>query len=158
MRVLFICSGNSCRSIMAEAIFNANAPSGWLATSAGTQPTGAVNRRTLELLQREGFDTSGLSSKSADMLRGHADIVITLCSRAVGEYQPPASRQILRSHWGLPDPALVSGGNAEMNAAFERVYLKLQTHIQALLALPLHTVRSDRAGLQVELDRLGATM
>jgi arsenate reductase len=154
MRVLFICSGNSCRSIMAEAIFNSLAPKGWKAASAGTQPTGAVNPRTLEVLRREGIDTLGLSSKSWDMLRWRPDIVISLCARAAGQLGPEYAGLVLRAHWGLDDPALASGDDDAVMAEFNRVYRQIRARIEAFLTLERMTLPRDRLRLQTALDHL----
>jgi protein-tyrosine-phosphatase len=105
MNVLFLCTGNSCRSILAEATFNHLAPAGWRAMSAGSHPTGAVNPRSLKLLKREGIATDGLSSKSWDALPVVPDIVITVCASAAGETCPAYLGPAVRAHWGVEDPA-----------------------------------------------------
>ena len=157
MRVLFICTGNSCRSIMAEALFNALAPGGWQARSGGTQPTGAVNRRTLQLLQRENVDTTDLRSKSWDSQRWRPDIVITLCPHAAGEIGSLSAGPMLRSYWGLPDPAAATGSDEAIEAVFERVYRQLRARIEAFMALPLDVLQHDKPGLQCGLDQIAAS-
>lgn len=155
MNVLFLCTGNSCRSILAEAIFNHLASEGWHAVSAGSQPTGQVNPRTLALLAREGIQSAGLQSKSWDNLRVTPDIVVTVCASAAGETCPAYLGPVLRAHWGVDDPAKASGTNADIEAAFDRAYRTLRARIDAFLALPLENIQSDRARLKAELDRIG---
>ena len=154
MNVLFLCTGNSARSILAEATFNHLAPQGWHALSAGSHPSGQVNPRTLALLAREGIPTEGLRSKSWDNLPT-PDIVVTVCASAAGETCPVYLGPVLRSHWGVDDPAQASGTDAEINAAFEKAYRTLRKRIEAFLALPLAELQHDRARLKAELDRIG---
>lgn len=155
MNVLFLCTGNSCRSILAEAIFNHLAPEGWHATSAGSHPAGEVNPHTLALLVREGIPTAGLLSKSWDSLPVTPDVVITVCASAAGETCPAYLGPALRAHWGIDDPAKASGSEAQIDAAFERAFRVLRARIEAFLALPLENTRNDRARLKAELDRIG---
>lgn len=158
MNVLFLCTGNSCRSILAEATFNHLAPAGWRAMSAGSQPTGQVNRRSLALLVREGIPTADLHSKSWDKLPTTPDIVVTVCASAAGEICPAYLGPVLRAHWGVDDPAHVTGTDAEIDAAFDRAYRTLRTRIEAFLALPLNELKRDRARLKAELDRIGTPL
>jgi len=155
MNVLFLCTGNSCRSILGEAIFNHLAPAGWHAMSAGSQPTGQVHPRSLALLAREGIAAEGFSSKSWDKLPATPDIVITVCASAAGETCPAYLGPVLRSHWGVDDPAHVVGLDEEVDAAFMAAYRILRTRIEAFLALPLGELAQDRARLKVELERIG---
>lgn len=155
MNVLFLCTGNSCRSILGEATFNHLAPAGWRAMSAGSQPTGKVHPRSLALLQREGISTDGYYSKSWDDLPQAPDIVITVCSSAAGETCPAYLGSVLRTHWGVDDPAHVTGTDAEVDAAFMQAYRTLRNRIESFLALPLGQLKSDRARLKVEMDRIG---
>lgn len=155
MNVLFLCTGNSCRSILGEATFNHLAPSGWKALSAGSHPTGQVHPRSLALLAREGISTEGYHSKSWDALPLTPDIVITVCASAAGETCPAYLGPVLRTHWGVDDPAHVTGSEAEIDAAFMRAYRVLRTRIEAFLALPLAELQNDRARLKSELDRIG---
>ena len=122
MNVLFLCTGNSCRSILAEATFNHLAPEGWHAMSAGGHPSGTVHSRSLDLLAREGIPTEGLHSKSWDNLPHTPDIVITVCANAAGETCPAYLGPVLRSHWGVEDPAHATGTDAEIEAAFMSSY------------------------------------
>lgn len=155
MNILFLCTGNSCRSIIAEATFNHLAPAGWRAMSAGSQPTGAVNPRSLALLQREGIAIDGLASKSWDGLPMTPDIVITVCASAAGETCPAYLGPVLRAHWGVEDPAHASGTDAQIDAAFTQAYRILRARIEAFLALPLAELLADRDRVKRELDRLG---
>lgn len=155
MNVLILCTGNSCRSILGEATFNHLAPAGWRAVSAGSRPTGQVHPRSLALLQREGIATDGYYSKSWDALPVTPDIVITVCSSAAGETCPAYLGQVMRAHWGVDDPAHVSGTEEEIEAAFMHAYRGLRVRIEAFFALPLEELKNDRARLKTELDRLG---
>ena len=155
MNVLFLCTGNSCRSILAEATFNHLAPAGWKAMSAGSQPAGEVHRRALALLAREGIATAGLHSKSWATLPIVPDIVITVCSSAARETCPVYLGSVLRAYWGVEDPAYASGSDAEIEAAFMTAYRILRTRIEAFLALPLDELRHDQARLKAGLDRVG---
>lgn len=155
MNVLFLCTGNACRSILAEATFNHLAPTGWQAMSAGSRPTGQVHPRSLALLAREGIATEGCHSKSWEALPAMPDIVITVCGNAAGETCPAYLGPVLRAHWGVDDPAQVSGSEAEINAAFQHAYQVLRARIEALLALPLATLSHDRTSLKAALERIG---
>lgn len=156
MNVLFLCTGNSCRSILGEATFNHLAPAGWQAMSAGSQPAGYVHPRSFALLAREGMSTEGLHSKSWDKLPATPDIVITVCASAAGETCPAYLGPVLRAHWGVEDPAHATGTDEEIDAAFIKAYRILRTRIDAFLALPLEELKTDRARLKAELDRVGA--
>src|ERR1019366_8051301 len=147
MNVLFLCTGNSCRSILAEATFNHLAPAGWMAMSAGSQPTGQVHSRSPVLLAREGIPTAGLHSKSWDKLPTTPDIVVTVCASAAGETCPAYLGPVLRAHWGVDDPAHATGTSAEIDAAFNKAYSILRTRIDAFLALPLDDLKQDRPRL-----------
>jgi arsenate reductase len=155
MNVLFLCTGNSCRSILGEATFNHLAPAGWLAMSAGSKPAGYVHPRSLALLAREGIATEGYVSKSWDNLPATPDIVITVCASAAGETCPAYLGPVLRTHWGVEDPAHASGTDEEIDAAFMTAYRILRARIEAFLALPLEELKTDRARMKAELDRIG---
>jgi arsenate reductase len=155
MNVLFLCTGNACRSILGEAIFNYLAPAGWQVMSAGSQPAGTVHPRSLALLAREGIPTGGCHSKSWDNLPVTPDVVITVCSRAAGETCPAYLGPVLRTHWGVEDPARATGTDDEIDAAFMTAYRILRTRIETFLALPLAELRQDRARLKAEMDRIG---
>ncbi len=156
--ILFLCTGNSCRSILAEATFNHLAPAGWRALSAGSRPTGQVHARALALLARAGISAAGCHSKSWDTLTAPPDIVITVCARAAGESCPAYLGTAVRAHWGVDDPAQASGTDAEVDAAFERAYGTLRRRIEALLALPLGELARERARLRAALEHIGATV
>jgi arsenate reductase len=158
MNVLFLCTGNSCRSILAEATFNHLAPAGWRAMSAGSQPTGQVHPRSVALLERERIATAGLYSKPWDKLPTTPDIVVTVCGSAAGEICPAYLEPVLRTPWGVDDPAHATGTDAEIDAAFDRAYCILRTRIEAFLALPLDELKHDRVRLKAELDRVGTLM
>lgn len=158
MNVLFLCTGNSCRSILGEATFNHLAPAGWQAMSAGSKPAGYVHPRSLALLAREGISTEGCLSKSWDDLPATPDIVITVCSSAAGETCPAYLGPVLRTHWGVEDPAHATGTEAEVDAAFMTAYRILRARIEAFLALPLNELKTDRAQLKSELDRIGSLL
>ncbi len=155
MNILFLCTGNSCRSILAEATFNHRAPAGWTAMSAGSKPTGQVHPRSLALLTREGISTEGYYSKSWDNLPLPPDIVITVCSNAAGETCPAYLGQAVRSHWDVEDPAHATGTDAEIDAAFMAAYRILRARIEAFLALPLSELKGEPQRLKSELDRIG---
>ena len=154
MNVLFLCTGNSCRSILAEAIFNHLSPSGWLAMSAGSHPTGQVHPRSLQLLEKEGISTVGLKSKSWDSLPAIPDIVITVCANAAGETCPAFIGPVLRSHWGVEDPAHAAGTDSEINTAFQTAYQILRHRIEAFLSLPLSELALQPNQLKHALDQI----
>lgn len=156
MNVLFLCTGNSCRSILAEATFNHLAPPGWHAMSAGSRPAGYVHPRSLALLAREGIATTGYASKSWDALPATPDIVITVCGGAAAQACPAYLGPVLRTHWGVDDPAHATGSEADIEAAFGQAYGTLRGRIEAFLALPLAQLQDDPRQLKSELDRIGA--
>ncbi len=156
MNVLFLCTGNSCRSILAEAIFRHLAPEPLTAVSAGSHPAGFVHPRALALLEREGLSTEGLVSQSWNDLPTRPDIVITLCASAAGETCPAYLGPALRSHWGLADPAKATGGETEIEQAFRDAYRIIRHRIETFLALPLPILAKDPVRLKIELDAIGA--
>lgn len=158
MNVLFLCTGNSCRSILGEATFNHLAPEGWRALSAGSKPTGTVHPRSLALLEREGISTEGYYSKSWNDLPVTPDIVLSVCGNAANETCPAYLGPVLRSHWGVEDPAHVTGTEDEINASFMTAYRILRHRIEQFLALPLDELKNDRARLKAELDRIGTLL
>jgi len=153
MNVLMLCTGNSCRSILAEATFNHLAPPGWRAISAGSKPAGYVHPRSIALLQREGISTEGYYSKSWDKLPITPDIVISVCGNAANETCPAYLGPVLRAHWGVEDPAHATGTDEEIDAAFMQAYRILRKRIEAFLALPLGSL--DNAALKREMDKIG---
>jgi arsenate reductase len=158
MNVLFLCTGNSCRSILGEATFNHLAPAGWRAMSAGSKPTGQVHPRSLTLLAREGIATEGYYSKSWDNLPATPDIVITVCASAAGETCPAYLGPVLRTHWGVEDPAHATGTDQEIDAAFMQAYRILRARIEAFFALDLVDLQQDRAALKQAMDGIASVM
>ncbi|HVQ61372.1 MAG TPA: arsenate reductase ArsC [Burkholderiales bacterium] len=159
MNVLFLCTGNSARSILAEAIANSLSLSRerFRAFSAGSHPKGAVHRLALELLRQLKIPTAGLRSKSwdefakADALR--MDFVITVCDQAAGEPCPFWPGQPMTAHWGMPDPAAVEGTEDEKRRAFSDTANMLRRRIELLASLPLDKL--DRLSLQNRLREIG---
>lgn len=158
MKVLFLCTGNSCRSILGEATFNHLAPVGWQALSAGSKPTGQVHPRSLALLAKEGIAVDGYYSKSWEDLPSTPDIVLSVCGNAANETCPAYLGEVLRSHWGVEDPAHVQGSEADIEAAFMTAYRILRYRIELFLALPLQELQQNRAALKAELDRIGTML
>ena len=155
--VLFLCTGNSARSIMAEAYLNAAGNGRFAAFSAGSHPGGKVNPFALELLQKNRIDTEGLRSKSwEEFARPGApalDFVFTVCDNAAGEVCPIWPGQPMSAHWGVNDPAAVEGTDEEKRRAFFRAYAELSTRINLFLSLPLGKL--DRLVLKKKLDEIG---
>jgi arsenate reductase len=154
MQILFLCTGNSCRSILAEATFNALAPASMRAMSAGSKPTGEVHPRSIALLQREGIASDGYFSKSWENLSPTPDIVITVCGNAAGETCPVYLGDVVKAHWGVEDPAKAKGSEADIDAAFNQVYAILRRRIEAFLALDAD-VLVNRAALKLQVDLIG---
>ncbi|MBT1118765.1 ArsC family transcriptional regulator [Stutzerimonas xanthomarina] len=154
MRVLFMCTANSCRSILSEAMFNHLAPAGFAAVSAGSFPKGQVLPRSLTTLQQAGISITGLSSKGNDAFADNPpDIVITVCDKAAGEACPLYFGPALKAHWGLEDPSDVVGDEATVDAAFRATLARIEQRCRAFLALPFDTLGRDE--LKHELDRIG---
>jgi arsenate reductase len=153
--VLFLCTGNSARSILAEAILNAEGGDRFRAFSAGSFPKGAVNPAALALLGQLGFATQGLRSKSWDeFARGpELDFVFTVCDNAAGEVCPVWPGQPVTAHWGMPDPAIVEGTDAEKMQAFRETLRMLANRIRVFTALPFEKL--DRLKLKARLDDIG---
>ena len=158
MNVLFLCTGNSCRSILGEATFNHLAPAGWRAMSAGSKPTGQVHPRSLALLAREDISTEGYYSKSWNDLPVTPDIVLSVCGNAANETCPAYLGPVMRSHWGVEDPAHATGTEAEIDAAFMTAYRILRHRIEQFLALPLNESQNDHERLKAELDRISTLL
>src|SRR5690242_190287 len=155
--VLFLCTWNSARSVMAEAILNKVGRGKFRASSAGSQPKGEVNPRTLQLLQGLGYDTAGFRSKSwEEFARPGApalDFVFTVCDNAAGEACPLWPGQPVTAHWGVPDPAEATGSDAEVALAFKDAYRMLQRRIEIFVSLPLRSL--DRLTLLTKLRDIG---
>lgn len=154
MHILFLCTGNSCRSILAEATFNALAPEGMQAMSAGSKPKGEVHPRSIALLKREGIATDGYHSKSWDNLPSTPDVVITVCGNAAGETCPAYLGKVIRAHWGVEDPDGITGTEAEIEASFVHAYTILRKRIEAFLALDIKTLQASNS-FQAALDNIG---
>jgi len=155
VNVLFLCTGNSCRSLISEAVFNHIAPEGLHAISAGSQPIGKLNEKAVALLASKGISTEAYYSKSWNDLPVTPDVVVTVCASAAGDTCPVYPGPILRTHWGVEDPGHVVGTEEEINTAFEKAYATLRARIEAFLALPLEELKGDRELFKAELDRIG---
>jgi len=157
--VLFLCTGNSARSIIAEAILNKSGRGRFRAFSAGSQPKGQVNPHTIALLQGLGYDTSGMRSKSwQEFARPDApklDFVFTVCDNAAGEACPVWPGKPATAHWGIPDPAEAQGSPAEIALAFKDAYGMLARRIELFLALPIASL--EALTLQARLREIGRT-
>lgn len=144
--ILFLCTGNSARSILAEAIMNRLGEGRFRAHSAGSHPKGAVHPAALRLLQQLGHPTDGLRSKSWDAFgAGHAqevDFIVTVCDDAAGEVCPVWPGRPIRVHWGIPDPATAQGSSEAIDRAFARAYRQLQNHIQVFASEPIDRLDS----------------
>jgi protein-tyrosine-phosphatase len=155
--VLFLCTGNSARSIVAEAILNKIGAGKFRAHSAGSQPKGQVNPNTLRLLRSLGYDTSEFRSKSwTEFARPGApslDFVFTVCDYAAGETCPIWPGRPMTAHWGIPDPAEANGSEAEIALAFKDAYRMLHQRIGIFVALPVQSL--DRLTLQSKLRDIG---
>jgi arsenate reductase len=157
--VLFLCTGNSARSIMAEAYLNAAGRGRFAGYSAGSHPGGKVNLFALELLQKNRIDTAGLRSKNWDeFARPGApalDFVFTVCDNAAGEVCPIWPGQPMSAHWGVQDPAAAQGSDAEKRRAFLRAFSELSTRINLFMSLPIGKL--DRLVLKKKLEEIGRT-
>ena len=155
--VLFLCTGNSARSILAEAILNKIGAGKFQAFSAGSQPKGRVHPETLRLLQSLGFDVTRMRSKSwGEFARPGApslDFVFTVCDNAAGEACPFWPGQPMTAHWGIPDPAAAQGSEAEIAVAFKDAYRMLSQRIEIFTALPIRSL--DKLSLQAKLKDIG---
>lgn len=155
--VLFLCTGNSARSVMAEAILNKLGAGKFRAYSAGSHPKGHVHPETTRLLQSLGYDTSHFRSKSwsefADPGAPLLDFVFTVCDNAAGEACPLWPGQPMTAHWGVPDPAAARGNAAEIALAFKDAYRMLERRIGVFVSLPLRSL--DHLSLQSKLRDIG---
>jgi arsenate reductase len=155
--VLFLCTGNSARSILAEAYLNARGKDRFRAFSAGSHPNGRVNPFALELLQKHRLDVSGLRSKSWDeFARPGApslDFIFAVCDNAAGEACPLWPGRPVTAHWGVEDPAAVHGSDDEKRAAFRKAFAALSSRIDRLLALPLEKLEGQ--ALSAKLQEIG---
>lgn len=156
--VLFLCTGNSARSLMAEAILKREAPGRFRAFSAGSHPRGTPHPFTLDLLQGLNHDTGFARSKSwNEFARPDApqmDFVFTVCDKAAQETCPVWPGQPMSAHWGVPDPARATGSDAEKRVAFTETYRMLRNRISVFTQLPIDTL--DQFSLQKRLDEIGS--
>jgi arsenate reductase len=155
--VLFLCTGNSARSVMAEAILNKIGTGKFQAYSAGSQPKGRVHPETIKLLDSLGFDTSRFRSKSwGEFAKPGAlplDFVFTVCDNAAGETCPVWPGQPMTAHWGIPDPAAVQGSDVEIALAFKDAFRMLSQRIGIFAALPIRSL--GKLSLQAKLNDIG---
>lgn len=155
--ILFLCTGNSARSVMAEALTNRLSQNRFRAYSAGSHPAGQVNPFTLELLSRKGFATEGLRSKNWDEFAQSGapamDFVVTVCDRAAGEVCPVWPGQPITAHWGFEDPAAAPGNNEARRKAFEKVFIEIARRVELMLALPVEKL--DRLALERQVRDIG---
>lgn len=158
--VLFLCTGNSARSVMAESILNRVGKGRFAAYSAGSHPKGAVNPYALELLRKLNYPTAGLRSKNWDEFSADdapsLDFVFTLCDDAAGEMCPVWPSQPMTAHWGFEDPAAATGNDAIIAQKFAEVYGQIERRLQIFTSLPLTSL--DRLTLQKRLDDIGKNM
>jgi len=154
LHILVLCTGNSCRSVLGEALINHLGGDRLRAYSAGSHPIGRINPGALATLARHGLPTEGYKSQSWDEFEeAGIDILISVCDSAGGETCPVYLGKAVRGHWGLPDPAHVTGTPEEVEAAFEATYAALEQRVQKLLALPFETMAGPE--LSAALNRIG---
>ena len=157
LNVLFLCTGNSARSILAESILNAVDPARFRAHSAGSHPAGRVNPFALELLAKTGYPTGGLRSKNWEEFAAPGvpplDFIITVCDNAAGEVCPVWPGRPTSAHWGVADPAAVEGTDEEKRRAFLEAFVILKRRIELFASLPL--ARLDKLSLQSRLREIG---
>jgi arsenate reductase len=155
--VLFLCTGNSARSIMGECILNREGHGKFRAFSAGSQPRGEIHPHTIDLLKKLNYATEGLRSKSWDEFASpdapEQDFVFTVCDQAAQEACPFWPGQPISAHWGVPDPVAVRGNEAEQRLAFTDAYRMLYNRISIFVNLPIESL--DRLALQRRLDEIG---
>ena len=155
--VLFLCTGNSARSIMAEAIMSQKGRPNFVAYSAGSQPSGKVRPEALRVIEAAGLPASGLRSKSWDEFAKpgapRLDFVFTVCDNAANETCPVWPGQPMTAHWGVPDPAAVQGTPEQIQQAFREAFFLLERRISLFLSLPLATL--SRMSLKKEIENIG---
>jgi arsenate reductase (thioredoxin) len=155
--VLFLCTGNSARSVMAEALINHWGKDKFRGYSAGSQPKGDIHPLTLDLLRRVDLPTQDLWSKSWDVFAARdaprMDFIITVCDNAAGEVCPVWPGQPITAHWGFPDPAAAEGTDVQKRKVFADVYHSIEARVKLLRALPIEAL--DRMALQARLRQLG---
>jgi len=157
--VLFLCTGNSARSILAESIMNRLGKGRFIGLSAGSHPKGDVHPWAIDLLKHLDFPHGGLRSKSWNEFAApgspHLDFVITVCDNAAGEVCPYWPGQPMTAHWGIPDPAAIVGTEVEKTSAFRQAFRALETRIKLFLSLPISSI--DKMRLQERMNAIGRT-
>jgi len=157
--ILFLCTGNSARSVMAEALMNRLSKGRFHAYSAGSQPAGAINPLTLDLLKRQGFKTEDFRSKSWEVFAAPdapaMDFVITVCDKAAGETCPVWPGQPMTAHWGFEDPVAALGNDEQRRRKFTTVFTEIARRIELMLALPIEQL--DRLALERRVRDIGRT-
>lgn len=154
LKILVLCTGNSCRSIIAEGLLNHHGKDKILAFSAGSFPTGNVHPMSLATLKRYGISDQGYRSKSWDeFIDQPIDILITVCDNAAGEVCPIFHGNPIKAHWGVPDPAHYQGTPAEIEAEFDRVFTMLEKRVKAFLSLPFDKMPQEE--LLQKLNEIG---
>ena len=155
--ILVLCTGNSARSIIGEALFNTLGAGRFKAFSAGSHPTGKVNQFAIEQVQALGYPLEGLRSKSWDEFAQpdspQMDFIVTVCDKAAGEMCPLWPGQPVAAHWGFPDPAAVEGSDEEKRAAFAQTLRQIRNRVQLFLSLPLETL--DRMAIENRMKAIG---
>ena len=158
--VLFLCTGNSARSILAEAILNFKGRPTFTAYSAGSHPTGTVRTEALQQMEQAHLSAKGLRSKSWEEFSGpgapELDFVFTVCDNAANEVCPVWPGQPMTAHWGIPDPAAVRGSESDIQRAFRDAYFLLDRRISLFLSLPFKAL--DNLALKRDLDNIGQSM
>lgn len=157
--ILFLCTGNSARSIMAEALVTTMGKGMFKGYSAGSNPNGVVNPFAIEQVQKTGYPTDNLRSKSWDEFAApdapHMDFIITVCDNAAGEVCPFWPGHPSSAHWGFADPAAVEGTDEEKRAAFERIFKQILARMNAFVSLPLNML--EKHAIHQEIKKIGAT-
>ena len=157
INVLVLCTGNSCRSVLGEALFNHLGQGRIKAFSAGSHPLGRINSNALATLQKHGLPVEGYKSQSWNEFSDQPmDIVITVCDNAAGETCPVYLDNAVRAHWGLADPAHIKGTDDEVHAAFEKTYQAMERRINKMLALPLEELSEQE--LAEKLNDIGKNL
>jgi len=155
--VLFLCTGNSARSIMAEALVSTMGKGRFRGYSAGSRPAGKVNPFAIEQVRKTGYPVEGLRSKSWDEFSvpeaPHMDFIVTVCDNAAGEECPYWPGKPASAHWGFEDPAAIEGSDAEKRAAFEKVFRQIMARMNAFVSLPIHLL--DGQAIQQEMKKIG---
>jgi protein-tyrosine-phosphatase len=155
MKILFMCTANSCRSVLSEGLFNHLAPEGMTAVSAGSFPSGRLNPHAVSTLQGLGIDTSALYSKGSESFQDNPpDILITVCDKAGGEPCPVYFGPAIKSHWGLADPSDIEGSDEDIQAAFDATVAHIRQRFAAFFSLDLDALSPSQ--LKQALDRIGA--